>query len=177
MRSRILPAVGVCALALVAAATFAPEASADHGLAPVHKSAASTLVHVSPMAACYAQNDNDNGVVIPSQNFEASLDPYDSMGADDFTLTKTCRLKTTTVSGTYYNGDGPAASVNVTYYKNAQGKPGVIKRDFQAAPYTDPSGRGNFVVTTRGRLRAGTYWVSVQANVTSTSASRCSLAS
>ncbi len=166
MRSRILPAVGISALALVAAAVFAPGASATHGASPAHKSPASTLSHAKTTAAsCYAQSDNDNGIGIVSQNFEASFDAYDAQGADDFKLKKTCKLKTTTVAGAYFNGAGPAASVNVTYYKNSGGLPGAIVKDFQGASYTDSSGIGNFVVKTKGKLGKGKYFVSVQANL------------
>lgn len=126
MRSRILPAVGISALALVAATAFAPVASAGHsGVGPAGKTPVGQLVHakVNPLASCYAQRDNDNGIGIVSQNFATADDIYDSQGADDFKLTSRCRAKTVTADGVYFNGSGPADSVNVTFYKNRDGKP------------------------------------------------------
>jgi hypothetical protein len=166
MRSRILPAVGISALALVAAAAFAPGASATHGVSPAHKSPVGTLSHAKPLAACVAQNDNDNGIGIVSQNFEPTNDAFDAQGADDFKLKKTCKLKTTTVSGAYFNGAGPADSLNVTFYKNSGGLPGAIVKDFQGTSYTDGSGTGNFTAKTKGKLKKGKYFVSVQVNMT-----------
>lgn len=166
MRSRILPAVGVSALALVAAAAFAPGASASHGgMSAAHTTPASKLVHVQSKGSCYSQSDNDNGVGIVSQNFESSFDAYDAQGADDFKLKKTCKLKTVTVAGAYFGGYGPADSVNVTFYKDSKGKPGKVVKDFQNASYTDTSGTGNFTIKTKGSLAKGSYWVSVQANM------------
>jgi len=169
MRSRILPAVGISAIALVAATAFAPVASASHGAAPAHKTPIGSLVHakVNPQATCYAQLDNDNGIGIVSQNFEAANDIYDSQGADNFKLAAVCKVKTVVTAGSYF-GVVPSASYNVTFYKNASGLPGAVIKTQLNRPYTDVSGTGNVTVKL-GRhgpsLGAHRYWVSVQANL------------
>ncbi len=168
MRSRILPAVGVSALALVAAAAFAPMASANgHTAHAAHRAPASTLVHAKPLAGhCYAQNANDAGVGVVSQNFEAAFDIYDSQGADNFRLRKSCTVRKVVVAGQYFNGAGPANSVHVTLYKTRKGGPGKVLLNQKAATYTDASGTGNFTIKVKKTvLPKGNYWVSVQANM------------
>ncbi|MDP9319413.1 MAG: hypothetical protein M3O94_10170, partial [Actinomycetota bacterium] len=131
---------------------------------------AGSLLHakVNPHADCKSQLDNDNGNGISSQNFEASLDAYDSQGADDFKLTAACTVRTVVTAGTYSNSVGPADSFNVTFYKNASGTPGAVIKTQLNRPYTDVSGVGNVTVKL-GRngpsLGAHRYWVSVQANL------------
>ncbi|HEV8692354.1 MAG TPA: hypothetical protein VGQ91_18760, partial [Ideonella sp.] len=39
-----------------------------------------------PDATLYDQNNDDNGIGIVSQNFEATFDAYDAQGADDFAV-------------------------------------------------------------------------------------------
>jgi hypothetical protein len=163
MRSRILPAVGISALALVAAAAFAPMASASHGAWAAHKTPPGALVHTT----CYAQLDNDNGVGISSQNFEPANDAYDDQGADDFKLAASCHVKLVTTAG-FFSGAGSADSFNVTFYKNASGTPGAVIKSRSNRPYTDASGTGNVTVKLgrKGpKLGAHRYWVSVQANM------------
>ncbi|HQF43134.1 MAG TPA: hypothetical protein PK073_09495 [Ignavibacteriaceae bacterium] len=62
---------------------------------------------------------------ITSQNFETSLDNYDSFAADDFALMDmTWNIESIDVLGTYFNGTGPANSVNVWIY-NCNGSGGL----------------------------------------------------
>jgi hypothetical protein len=169
MRSRILPAVGVSALALVAASAFAPTASAGNShVSPVHTTGASSLVtfHPTSLTSCYKQLDNDNGVGIASQNFEAGMDSYDSRGADDFRLKAACQVKRVDVAGVYSSGVGLARSENVTFYRNNAGLPGGVISNQQSLVGVD-DGVGNFKIklTTAVGLKARTYWVSVQANL------------
>jgi hypothetical protein len=169
MRSRILPTVGISAIALVAAAAFAPVASASHGPSPAHKTPAGSLVHakVNPQAVCASQLDNDN-FGISSQNFETANDAVDDQGADDFKLAAACKVKSVVTAGSYSVGGGPSASYNVTFYKNASGTPGAVIKTQLNRTYTDVSGVGNVTVKL-GRhgpsLGAHRYWVSVQANL------------
>lgn len=160
MRSRILPVAGVSAAALAAALAFAPMASASHGVGVSAKS----VTHSSHTAAgaCYAQHDNDNGVGIVSQDFESSLDAYDSMGADNVALKKTCKLKTVNADGIYFNGSGPATGFNVTFYAGKK-SPGKATKSCANASYTD-SGFGSPVIKCTGKLsKKKAKWVSVQA--------------
>jgi hypothetical protein len=162
MRSRILPVAGAGVAALALAMTFAPSAGASgHAVGTAGKSA--TQSHAGTAASCYAQRDNDNGIGIVSQNFESTFDAYDAMGADDFKLKKTCKLKTVTADGIYFNGSGPADSFNVVIYKG-KSKPGGTFKACNNASYTD-SGFGSPVVKCKAKLTTKAKWVSVQANL------------
>jgi hypothetical protein len=126
-----------------------------------------TAPAVNPDAVLYDQMDNDGGTGVTSQNFEASFDAYDNMGADDFVVPTGFKwlVKEVDVAGVYYNGSGPANSVHVAFYKNKGGLPAALVADFPAAAYTD-SGFGSFNVTlpSTAKLKAGKYFVSVQSN-------------
>jgi hypothetical protein len=113
----------------------------------------------------YNQNNNDAGVGISSQNFEASLDSFDDAGADDFTIPAGQRwiIRAVIVTGVYFNGPGPADSETVSFYRNAGGLPGTLIST-QTVVGMDNAGSFQIRLTTPVRLRAGTYWVSVVAN-------------
>jgi len=117
-------------------------------------------------ALLYSQNDNDSGNGITSQNFEASFDAFDGQGADDFTVPGGVRwgVKTVVVTGVYYNGPGPAASETVSFYRDAGGLPGALISS-QTLTGVDTGGSFNMTLPAFVRLRPGTYWVSVQANM------------
>ena len=121
----------------------------------------------NPDAVLYDQMDNDGGTGVTSQNFEASFDAYDGMGADDFKVPvgKIWLVTEVDVAGVYYNGSGPASSVHVAFYKNKGGLPTKLVADFPTASYTD-SGFGSFNVTlpSKAKLKEGKYFVSVQSN-------------
>ena len=121
-----------------------------------------------PDAVLHDQMDNDSGIGITSQNFEASFDIYDGMGADDFKVPvgKIWLVKEVDVAGVYYNGSGPAASVHVAFYKSKGGLPGKLVADFPAVAYTD-SGFGSFnvILPSKAKLKEGKYFVAVQANM------------
>jgi hypothetical protein len=183
MRSRplALAGVGVAALA-VGVALAAPANGAGHPVGVAFGSSASdshaASAH-STAASCYAQLDNDNGVGIVSQNFEPSLDAYDSQGADDFTLTKKCKVKTVSAAGAYFNGSGPADSFNVFFYDSISSRDGGLEMAARGklpdktcldATYTDSSGTGNPTIKCKTKLTASpskkrTFWVSIQANM------------
>src|SRR3954447_24488354 len=95
MQMRILPTVGVSAVALIAAAALAPMASAGTHPSPVsgshHKAAIPAKIGpdaVRPL--CFSNLVGDSGIGIVSQNFESSFDQYDSAGADNFVLRNRC---------------------------------------------------------------------------------------
>lgn len=112
----------------------------------------------------YDQNDNDAGVGITSQNFESTYDAYDNQGADDFTLTGKAKVTGIVVTGSYYNGSGPAASLHVTFYKASGGKPGAVVADFPAVVPTDSFGSFTAKLP-KAKFKKGTFFVSVQANM------------
>ncbi len=116
---------------------------------------------------CYTQMDADNGVSIVSQNFEAAFDAYDTRGADDFTLTRDCVVRRIDVAGAYLNGFGPAASENVTIYRNNGGLPGSVISNQTDLPGID-DGTGNLRIALSNPvplLAQHTYIVSVQVNM------------
>jgi hypothetical protein len=118
------------------------------------------------LSTCFDQSDSDNGNGIVSQNFEAANDAFDSRGADDFKLKRTCQVKMVMISGQYFNGTGLAQSENVTFYRDMAGVPGgVISNQKNLAGEDD--GLGNFTIALDSPvgLRAGKYWVSVQVNM------------
>lgn len=112
---------------------------------------------------CYEQLDNDSGVGIVSQNFEPDFDIYDDRAADDFAIAKTCRFSTVTIVGTYFNGSGPAESVNLAFHSPRVRGPGRVELRYRNAPYSD-CGFGCLDVQVKGSLKGGTYWLSAQAN-------------
>jgi hypothetical protein len=118
-----------------------------------------------PEALLYSQNDNDSTIAISSQNFEASLDAFDDQGADDFTVPGGVRwgVKAVVVTGQYV-GSGPAASETVSFYRNSGGLPGALISS-QTVTGVDNAGSFNMRLPSLVRLRPGTYWVSVQANM------------
>jgi len=119
-----------------------------------------------PTGVLYSQNDNDNGVGIVSQNFEAEFDVFDSQDADDFVVPDTghpWQITGVTVTGVYFNGSGPAASETVTLYKDANGVPGDVVNT-QTVVGTD-SGGSFTIPLAKFALPRGHYWVSVQANM------------
>ena len=161
MRSRILPAAGAGVAALALAMTFAPMANASgHSVGTAAKSG-NTQSHARTAASCYAQRDNDNGIGIVSQNFEATFDAYDAQGADDFKCVG--KVTSATADGIYFNGSGPADSFNVIYYKG-KAKPAGVFKACNNASYTD-SGFGTPTVKCKAKLTKKSKWVSFQANL------------
>jgi len=170
MRVRFFTVLTALALAVAVVAAFGTGAGARPAPKPaaVHNGKAAAGVRPHSLAkVLYDQNNNDAGVGIVSQNFETAFDAYDSQGADNFKLKATSsKVNEVVVTGVYFNGSGPATSVNVTFYKNAAGLPGGTSASYTGLAYTDLSGFGSFDVKTPGlKLKKGTYWVSVQANM------------
>jgi hypothetical protein len=153
---------------LAAAAAMALSSAAFAGPSAAGYGIAAKVVNNSPLATLVDQTGTDSGIGITSQNFEASFDQYDNMGADDFTVPAGFVWKVTQVnaSGVYYNGSGPASSVHVTFYKNDGGLPGAVVKDFPAVvPTTDNFGSFGIKLPSAVKLKKGKYWVSVQANM------------
>jgi hypothetical protein len=169
MRVRFFTAAMAVSLAAAVVAAFGTAAGARASATPksVHQGAARVFVEPNAvLASLYNQNDNDAGA--GSQNFETDLDAFDDQGADDFKvkLGVTWKVKEVDVTGDYFNGAGPAVSENVTFYKDAGGLPGVVKKAYTGLVGTD-NGTGSFaiVLPTVTKLLSGKYWVSVQVNM------------
>ena len=120
----------------------------------------------SPDAVLYDQINSPASFNVTSQDFETANNASDSFAADDFVVPagQTWTVNQVEVVGSYFNGAGPAASVNIAFYANTgsnlPGSP-VAGCSYLGAAY---SGGANFNVTlpTACVLSSGTYWVSVQ---------------
>jgi hypothetical protein len=124
-------------------------------------------------AILYSQNSNDSGGAVLSQNFTSgSFASYDSQSADDFVVPAGHKwaISEVDVTGVYFNGSpgGPASSEHVFFYKDAAGLPGTPIKDCNNLVGKEIS-PGSFNITLpkgcRAKLAAGTYWVSVQINM------------
>ena len=117
----------------------------------------------------YDQTDSPATTGTRSQNFEAASSSFDLQAADDFVVPAghTWTIQQVNVQGLYFNGPGSASSVNVTFYSDSANLPGaaVSGGSYANVPVTDNG--GNFTITLPSRcvLSAGTYWVSVRANM------------
>jgi hypothetical protein len=167
MRSRILAVAGISAAALAAATAFAGTAGAHSAPgAMVHGHAAVSHASVTK-GSCYSNMADDAADGVLSQNFtDSGFDIYDAAGAADFAKGKKCKsiTKVTTV-GQYFNGAGPADSVNVLFYKGGGSTPGGVTKEYDALSYTDSTGLGSLGTTipkTKGKHGG---WVSVVANM------------
>ena len=118
----------------------------------------------------YEQMANPGTNSLTSQNFETLYDSFDTQGADDFIISGQgyfWTISSVEVLGPYYNGTGPAASVNVWFYYDSIGHPGAIAASKMNIV---PSGgllTGSFLIplTPYVNLSEGTYWLSVQCNM------------
>lgn len=146
------------------AKTFHP-ATVHHGFAHAHPFVAPNKHTVT----LYDQNGNDAGASVVSSNFESTFDSYDSQGADDFTVPSLHQwiIKQVNVTGAYFNGSGPADSVTVFFYKDNGGLPGDLIAEVDGSQFTDTNGSFSINLDDAVSVKAGTYWVSVQANINS----------
>jgi hypothetical protein len=171
MRVRILSVLAATAMTVAIASSFAPAAGASAARPTTPGFAHRGVVHAAPQgigAVLYDQYDNDTGVGISSQNFEATYDAYDDSGADDFKVPagEVWKVKKVNVAGAYYNGTGPCRDETVTFYKNSGGAPGVVKATVTVAGLDTG---GSFAIPTAVKLKGGangkTYWVGVVCNM------------
>ncbi len=126
-----------------------------------------TMLMASPAAAAvvlYDQTDNATGAGIPVQNFEASLDSFDSEAADDFVIPGGQTWSITQVDTPGFYTGGPAASLNVRFYDTSGTLPGTMVYEALGLATVDTAGDFATPLTSPAVLGAGTYWVSVQPN-------------
>ncbi|MGI8589031.1 MAG: S-layer homology domain-containing protein [Chloroflexia bacterium] len=139
-----------------------PMLSAQIGAMPVGRAAN------VPTNVLYDQYDHPTQIGISSQQFEPAYSTYNDRAADDFAVPsgQTWTVTGVDVSGSYYNGPGPADSVNVSFYNNGRTVPGTPVFTQTNIVYSPGPNPGDFVITLSppAVLRLGTYWVSVQAN-------------
>lgn len=166
-RTVLLTAAATVLLAAAAGASAVGATAAGPPPGSAHLGARQNIqTQAQTTGVIYSQNDNDTGVGVVSQNFEPDFDVYDSQLADDFVVPdrgQPWQVTGITVTGVYFNGSGPAASENVTFYRDANGVPGVVKNT-QTVVGADTN--GSFTIPLdKFALPAGHYWVSVQANM------------
>jgi subtilisin-like proprotein convertase family protein len=157
----------------VAAATAAARAAvSERSSAPTLLGSGGVTSHGrtqphAPRVILYDQTDNDSGLATSSQNFEAAFDAYDNQAADDFVVPggESWNVQTVNAIGQYFNGTGPVVSVNVWFYADAGGLPGA--QVYEALGVVPVDTAGSFVINLPAPavLPAGTYWISVQANM------------
>jgi hypothetical protein len=153
---------------MVTAAAFMMSSSAGASSAPKGASHVKTTVPSSlrgPLNTSGYCNYTSDAVndSLSSQNFEATFDAYDDMGAADCKIGK--RKKTIhqiVAPGVYYNGYGPAVSENVTAYANAAGLPGAVKN---AQTVAGADSAGTFTIPLTPYNVKGKVWFSVQVNM------------
>ena len=157
--SRGVRVIGLLALGLASAADAAdPRKSVAQAGTPSTN---------APAVILYSQNDNASTASSNSQNFEAANNAFDNQLADDFIVPASgWSIDNVTVTGVYFNGPGPAATVHVQFFNNSGTLPGTAVGgcDYPAVvPVGGPSFSLNLAPACV--LTAGTYWVSVQANM------------
>jgi hypothetical protein len=127
------------------------------------------------MVVLHDQYNNPGANSITSQNFEAANNAFDSFLADDFVVpaATSWQIEAVEVQGVYFNGTGPAASVNVWFYANgtAGGIPNVPVGNpvcqFLNLPPVHLTPPGSFAVQIPAGccLASGTYWMVFQVNM------------
>ncbi len=153
------------ASAALGSASAAPAPSLAPALTSKSVGATAHIGSLRRTAVLYSQNDNSASpsLAVNSQKYEPAFDAFTGQGADDFVVpfNHKWKINGVTVTGSYARG--PAVSENVTFYKDANGLPGIVKNT-QTVVGTDSS--GSFTIPlSQFTLSAGTYWVSVQANL------------
>ena len=130
-----------------------------------------TFIEPTPkLGVIYDQMDNPGTGLITSQNFDAANDILDSFAADDFAyLDMTWVIESVDVIGAYYNGSGPATSVNVWFY-SSDGFGGLPLDIIYTALNVIPSagladGSFSIPLPVPAVLNEGWYWLCVQANM------------
>jgi hypothetical protein len=159
----LLCAVGLLSLPAIAQAPT-PSTSSSNNTSPNSAILPSSLA--SPNVVLYNQYDHPSASSYSSQNFEPSLDGYDDFVADDFIVPagQKWSINQVDVLGAYFNGSGPAASMNVFIYTEAITLPGTLLDSRTNLSFT--SVYTNFAITISPTimLPTGKYWLSVQAN-------------
>lgn len=116
--------------------------------------------------ALWDQSTNPAGNGTPAQNFEAALDAYDCMTADDFVVPVNVVWSVNTIEfiGTRSQAT-PVTTASISIYADAGGSPGTVEQTFPNYPVTY-NGTALIADFAGGLvIPQGTHWVSVQANI------------
>ena len=165
-RTLLLASAAVLALSISGAASASP--ARPSATSPKGTYAHQTIFKTPRgSVTLYDQNSNDSGTGVVSDNFDSGSFPsYSDQAADDFTVPAGHRwfVSEVDVSGVYFNGPGPADGVNVFFFKDKDGMPGKLVKEIDGASFTD-SGGSFSIKTGKVKLKAGNYWISVQADM------------
>ena len=127
-----------------------------------------SLPPAGTFAVLYDQTASPGVEALTSQDFEAANDSYDNQAGDDFVIPAgdvAWTIEEVYVAGAYFNGPGPAPSVNVFFYQDAAGLPGTQVYSATGLVPSDTAGTFTIALATPAVLPAGTWWVSVQARL------------
>ncbi len=117
----------------------------------------------------YEQTDNVHLLAANSQVYREALATYNNQAADDFIIPASDGawfINTIEVAGQYYNGRGSMPFVDLFFYQNNGGLPGTLVYSATGiVPTADVDGQLLVDLPTPAYLTAGTYWVSVRANM------------
>src|SRR5712691_6375156 len=99
VRFRVISMLAAGLMLVGGALGSAQAASSSRPTGVVHSQARANPASVA--GTLYDQNNDDNGIGISSQNFEAAFDAFDDQGADDFKIGKThvWKVKQVNVTG------------------------------------------------------------------------------
>jgi hypothetical protein len=147
---------------LVPGSAFAQIASSEN--------APETLWPTGGPVVLHDQLDSPGLFATSSQNFEPVNDAFDSFCGDDFVVppATTWAIERIDVDGVYFNGPGPAASINVLIYANGPGDlPGALVYSAGGHAYSAGPNPGDFVInlTSSAVLSSGRYWLVIQPNM------------
>ena len=122
-----------------------------------------------PGVVLYDQLNNPGATGTLSQEFP-NLPSSNAFTADDFVVPSDQMWTITEVDakGVYLNGTGPADNFNVFFYADNAGLPGTQIHAATAQTYVNNAGVFQVTLSIPVILTAGTYWVSVQAHMSST---------
>ena len=75
----------------------------------------------APYVTLYDQYNNAGADAVSSQDFETANNAFDDQVADDFVIPggQDWQVTEVDIQGQYFNGPGPAASMNVFFYTNS----------------------------------------------------------
>src|SRR5690606_12467544 len=104
------------------------------------------------------------------QEFEAANEPFNNQAADDFVVPEAdgaWTIDTIVALGAYFNGPGPMPFVNVYFYADNGGLPGAEVKAYDGlTSFADAAGDLTIDLSADPAvLPAGTYWLSVQADM------------
>jgi len=121
----------------------------------------------APFVTLYDQYDNFSTTASVSQDFEAANNAFDAQLGDDFVVPagQTWSITNVALRGLYFNGPGPAASMNVYFYTNGGTLPATPVYTATNLAFSVTGEDFSVPLTVPAVLSAGTYWVSVQARL------------